>query len=130
VTTSNTLDPTTSSILLAKRLAFPSALDFPVNLNNPEQSRTTYAARPNEQEPGAWQGSAILGTEKTVRTVMAGNVGIFVRGENPQLIPTGSPEQVKPAARLNPILQRAKLWWCTPSPRLAILMIGFVLTES
>jgi hypothetical protein len=64
VTTSNKLDPTTSSILLAKRLAFPSALDFPVNLNNPEQRKANYTARPNEQEPGAWQGSAILGTEK------------------------------------------------------------------
>jgi hypothetical protein len=52
VTTSNKLDPTTSSILLAKRLAFPSALNSPVNPNNPEQSKANYTARPNEQEPG------------------------------------------------------------------------------
>jgi hypothetical protein len=36
MTTSNELDPTASSILLAKRLAFPSALNSPVNLNNPK----------------------------------------------------------------------------------------------
>jgi hypothetical protein len=54
MTTSNKLDPTTSSILLAKRLAFPSAPNSPVNLNNPEQSKANYTARPNEQEPGAW----------------------------------------------------------------------------
>jgi len=36
MTTRNKLDPTTSSILLAKRLAFPSNLNSPVNLNNPE----------------------------------------------------------------------------------------------
>jgi hypothetical protein len=39
MTTSNKLDPTTPSILLAKRLAFPSALNSPINLNNPEQSK-------------------------------------------------------------------------------------------
>jgi len=36
MTTSTRLSPTTSSILLAKRLAFPSALNSPVNPNNPE----------------------------------------------------------------------------------------------
>jgi hypothetical protein len=39
VTTRNNLDPTTSSILLAKRLALPSALNSPINLNNPKQLR-------------------------------------------------------------------------------------------
>jgi hypothetical protein len=41
MTTSTKLGPTTSSILLAKRLAFPSALNSPVNPNNPEQSKAT-----------------------------------------------------------------------------------------
>jgi len=34
--TSARLSPTTSNILLAKRLAFPSALNSPVSPNNPE----------------------------------------------------------------------------------------------
>jgi two-component system chemotaxis sensor kinase CheA len=41
MTTSTKLGPTTSSILLAKCLAFPSALNSPVNPNNPEQSKAT-----------------------------------------------------------------------------------------
>jgi len=39
VISSNELEPTTSSILLAKHLAFPSALKFPINLNNPKHLR-------------------------------------------------------------------------------------------
>jgi hypothetical protein len=108
VTTSNKLDPTTSSILLAKCLAFASALNSPVNLNNPEQSKANYTARPNEQEPGAWQGSAILGTEE-IRQDRNGQGSI---------------------RRIQQLSFEQKLWWCTPSPRLAILMIGFVRTES
>ena len=41
MTTSAKLGPTTSSILLAPRLAFPSALNSPFNPNNPEQSKAT-----------------------------------------------------------------------------------------
>ena len=89
-------------------LAFPSALNSPVNLDNPEQSKANYTARPNEQEPGAWQGSAILGTVK-IRQARNGRGTI---------------------QRIQQLSFEPKLWWCTPSPRLAILMIGFVLTES
>jgi chemotaxis protein histidine kinase CheA len=41
MTTSTKLGPTTSSILLAKRIAFPTALNSPVHPNNPEQSKAT-----------------------------------------------------------------------------------------
>jgi two-component system, chemotaxis family, sensor kinase CheA len=41
MTTSTKLGPTTFSILLAKRLAFPSALNSPVNPNTHEQSKAT-----------------------------------------------------------------------------------------
>jgi hypothetical protein len=55
--------------------------------------------------------------EKIVRTVMAREpIGVSVRGQDLQLIPTVGPEQVKPAARLNPILQRAKTLVVYPIP--------------
>jgi hypothetical protein len=50
--------------------------------------------------------------------------GVSVGGENLQLIPTGSPEQVNLAARLESGLLRAKTWRYTPFPPLAILVIG------
>jgi hypothetical protein len=39
VTTRDNLDPTTSSIFLAKRLALLPPLNSPINLNNPKQLR-------------------------------------------------------------------------------------------
>jgi len=63
VTTSNKLDPTTSSILLAKGLAFPSDLNSPIKLHNPSQLHRQGTTNKNRAH-GQW--SAISGIEKIV----------------------------------------------------------------
>jgi len=62
VISSNKLEPTTSSIPLAKRLAFL----LPCNSRSIWTIQSIYAARRNKQGSCAWQRSAILGTEKIV----------------------------------------------------------------
>ena len=71
MTTSNKLDPTTSSILLAKRLAFPPSLNSPVSLNNPEQSKANYTARPTNENRAHGKEAPYWEPRRFVRTVMA-----------------------------------------------------------
>ena len=62
MTTSNKLDPTTSSILLAKRLAFSS--DLNPRLNCTIQANYTAGTTNKNRAHGQW--SAISGIEKIV----------------------------------------------------------------
>jgi hypothetical protein len=71
VTTSNKPDPTTSSILLAKRLTFPSALDFPVNLNNPNNPKPTTPPGPTNKNRVHGKEAPYWEPRRFVRTIMA-----------------------------------------------------------
>jgi hypothetical protein len=113
MTTSNKLEPTTSSILLAKRVAFPSALHSPINLSHPKP--TTPPCTANKSRRMAMK-RHIGKLEKIIRTVMVEPSFVSVRWERLHLIPTVSPEQVKPAARLNPILQKSRNFGGVPHP--------------
>src|SRR5258708_7516866 len=64
MTTRNKLDPTSSSILLAKRLAFLSVLNSPGHLNNPKPTEPCTAATRTQQEPRALQSSPIMGNRE------------------------------------------------------------------